>query len=218
MPTLPLLYSFRRCPYAMRARLALKAAGVQVALREVLLRDKPAELLSANPQGTVPVLVLATGEVLAQSLDIMHWALAQHDPLGWRAAPGSARAVLTQHWIEANDGGFKRLLDGYKYPGRHPGPQGEAARAQALAEHLGPLEALWQAHAGPQLLGPRSSLLDAALMPFVRQFARVDAPWWAQAPLPGLRQWLAGWQDSALWAEAMQPGPPWRAGDAERIF
>jgi glutathione S-transferase len=218
MSTLPVLYSFRRCPYAMRARLALKASGLPVALREVVLRDKPAELLTASPKGTVPVLVLPTGEVIEQSLDIMRWALGQHDPQGWLPLEGSREAELTQHWLAANDGGFKALLDRYKYPERHPEHPASDWREQALAQHLQPLEALHQAQGGPHLLGPRPGLLDAALMPFVRQFAQVDTVWWAQAPLPGLKQWLAQWLASPLLEAVMVRWPVWRPGDAEPRF
>jgi len=218
MTSLPVLYSFRRCPYAMRARLALKAAGVPVALREVVLRDKPAELLAASPKGTVPVLVLPTGEVIDQSLDIMRWALVLHDPQGWLPPDGSREAALTQHWLASNDGMFKALLDRYKYPERHPEHPASHWCEQALAQHLQPLEALWQAQGGPHLLGPRPGLLDAALMPFVRQFALVDAAWWAQAPLPGLQQWLAQWLASPLFDSVMLRWPVWRTGDAEPRF
>ena len=218
MTTLPVLYSFRRCPYAMRARLALKAAGVTVALREVVLRDKPVELLAASPKGTVPVLVLPTGEVIEQSLDIMRWALAQRDPHGWRPPVGRRDAELTRHWLAANDGGFKALLDRYKYPERHPEHPVSHWREQALMQHLLPLEALWQAQGGPHLLGPRPGLLDAALMPFVRQFAQVDATWWAQAPLPGLQQWLAQWVASPLFDSVMLRWPVWRTWDPEPRF
>lgn len=222
MSTLPVLYSFRRCPYAMRARLALKAAGVPVALREVVLCDKPAELLAASPKGTVPVLVLPTGEVIEQSLDIMRWALAQHDPQDWLPPEDSRQAELTRHWLAANDGGFKALLDRYKYPERHLEHHLEHPashwREQALAQYLQPLEALWQAQGGPHLLGPRPGLLDAALMPFVRQFAQVDATWWAQTPLPGLQSWLAQWVASPLFDSVMLRWSAWRTGDAEQPF
>lgn len=215
MSSLPLLYSFRRCPYAMRARLALKVSGVPIALREVVLRDKPAELLAASPKGTVPVLVLPTGEVIDQSLDIMRWALALHDPEAWLPPEGSPHDGLTRQWLLANDGAFKPLLDCYKYPERHPEHPASHWREQALAQHLQPLEALWQTQGGPHLLGAQPGLLDAALMPFVRQFAQVDAAWWDQAPLPGLRQWLAQWLASTLFNGVMQRWPVWRPGEAE---
>lgn len=218
MSSLPVLYSFRRCPYAMRARLALKASGVPVALREVVLRDRPDELLAASPKGTVPVLVLPGGDVIDQSLDIMRWALAQHDPEAWLPPEGSPQDGLTRHWLLANDGAFKRLLDSYKYPERHPEHPASHWREQALTQHLQPLEALWQAQGGPHLLGPQPGLLDAALMPFVRQFARVDAAWWAQVPLPGLQQWLAQWLASPLFDSVMLRWSAWRPGDAEQLF
>lgn len=202
----------------MRARLALKAAGVPVSLREVVLRDKPAELLAASPKGTVPVLVLPTGEVIDQSLDIMCWALAQHDPLGWLPPASSREAELSSHWLAANDGTFKALLDRYKYPERHLEHPASDWREQALTQHLLPLEALCQSQGGPHLLGPRPGLLDAALMPFVRQFAQVDVAWWVQAPLPGLQAWLAQWVASPLFDSVMLRWSAWRPGDAEQLF
>jgi UPF0176 protein len=201
----------------MRARLALKAAGVQVALREVLLRDKPAELLSANPQGTVPVLVLATGEVLAQSLDIMHWALAQHDPLGWRAAPGSARAVPRSTGSRPTTAASSACWTATNTWAAIP-----ARRARPRAHRPWPSTwGRWRPCGGP--CGPAAA--GAAQQPARRRADAFRAPVRpgrcavvGPGAFAGLRQWLAGWQDSALWAEAMQPGPPWRAGDAERIF
>jgi glutathione S-transferase len=195
----PLLYSFRRCPYAMRARLALHQAGITVTLAEVALRDKPAALLAISPKGTVPVLQLPDGTVLEQSLDIMRWALAQHDPQGWLTqAPLDAMLTL----IGRNDGPFKAALDHYKYPERNPDQTREATRAHALALHLLPLEAQL-AHA-PYLFGAQASLADMALLPFVRQFAQVDRAWWdGAAPLPRLRDWLQGLTNTALFQQVM---------------
>jgi glutathione S-transferase len=191
LPVLPLLYSFRRCPYAMRARLALRYARVAHAVHEVVLRDKPAAMLALSPKGTVPVLQLPDGRVIDQSIDIMRWALALHDPQGWLT---QAPADAMQDLIDINDGPFKRLLDAYKYPERHPQrPQAEW-RDEAVALLLAPLEAGLQAqrkHATPHLLGPHTCLADMALLPFVRQFAQVDAAWWGTAPLPALQAWLS---------------------------
>ncbi len=209
--TLPVLYSFRRCPYAMRARLALRVAGVAVALREVALKAKPAEMLALSPKGTVPVLQLPDGRVLEQSLDIMAWALAQSDPEGWLTQGTSAEA---QALIARNDGPFKPLLDRYKYASRHPEYTAEQYRQQAVDLHLGPLNARLGTSA--YLLGDGPSLADAALFPFVRQFAGVDAAWWAQAPLPALRAWLNRWVGSPLFEAVMEKHPPWEVGGAGR--
>lgn len=200
----PVLYSFRRCPYAIRARLALKAAGLTVVLREVVLRDKPAELLRISPKGTVPVLALSHGTVIDQSLDIMRWALAQHDPQGWlRAAPDPE----VRAWTDLNDGTFKMLLDRYKYPERHPEQPAHAWRDQAVVGMLMPMDARLSMHA--QLLGDQTSLADMALLPFVRQFAQVDPDWFAQSPLTGLQRWLSEHLASPLFASVMDKHPPW---------
>ena len=199
---LPILYSFRRCPYAMRARLALAVSGQVCELREVALKHKPQALLQASPKGTVPVLVLPTGQVLDQSLDIMLWALRQHDPEGWLApSPGSLPGMLVL--IAECDGPFKRALDRCKYPTRYPGTDMDAERAVAVA-WLHTLEARL-ADQGPagHLFGQRAALADIAIAPFVRQFAGIDKGWWDAQPWPHLRTWLARWQESRLFACVM---------------
>lgn len=208
-PPLPILYSFRRCPYAIRARLALRAAGVPVALREVVLRSKPAELLAASAKGTVPVLVLPDGTVLDQSLDIMRWALAQHDPLGWLR---QAEADEVQSLIALNDQRFKPLLDGYKYA-RSPA-DAEACRDEAVALMLAPLEQRLAHHA--HLLREDASLVDMALLPFVRQFAAVDAAWFGTAPLPRLRAWLQRLTAAPLFLSVMEEPAASAPGGAPR--
>ncbi len=207
MAELPVLYSFRRCPYAIRARLALAQSGVAVALHEVSLRQKPAAMLAVSPKGTVPVLCLPGGRVLAESLDIMRWALQQHDPQAWLQATDAERDAQL---LAANDGPFKHWLDRYKYRVRHPGET--AAHCQAQADHalLAPLErALAEsARAGSPWLSARAlpGLADAAIFPFVRQFAGVDAAWFAQSPRPHTQAWLAHWLASGLFALVMRPG------------
>jgi UPF0176 protein len=197
-PSLPVLYSFRRCPYAIRARLALTQSRVPYTLREVALRDKPADMLALSPKGTVPVLHLPDGRVLEQSLDIMHWALGQHDPDGWltQAAPDAAQAL-----IDLNDQQFKPLLDRYKYPERHPQHTQAAWRDQAVVAMLAPLEQ--RLHVTRHLLSAQISLADMALLPFVRQFAQVDRAWWDDAGPPALRQWLDALLASALFQAVM---------------
>ena len=198
MPLLPVLYSFRRCPYAIRARLALRQAQTPYALHEVVLRDKPAALLALSPKGTVPVLQLPDGRVLEQSLDIMRWALAQHDPAGWLTqAPAEAMQAL----IDVNDLQFKPLLDRYKYPERHPEQAPAAYREQAMACLLAPLDQRLQT--SRYLLSAQASLADMALLPFVRQFAQVDRAWWDDAAPPALRQWLHTLVSSELFEAVM---------------
>lgn len=210
--SLPVLYSFRRCPYAIRARLALKMAGVAVELREVVLRDKPAEMLALSPKGTVPVLQRPDGEVLEQSLDIMRWALAQNDP---RRCMAVGEPADVQALIDANDGPFKRLLDAYKYPERHPERAVQAWRDDAMVW----LHSLDQRLAGsPQLLGDEVSLADLALMPFVRQFAQVDADWFGAHGPQHVRAWLQGWTASALFEQVMVKVPRWQPGQEALRF
>ncbi|MDT9000863.1 glutathione S-transferase [Paucibacter sp. APW11] len=196
--TLPLLYSFRRCPYAIRARLALRVAGIAVQIEEVQLRAKPAALLAASPKGTVPVLLLPDGRVLEQSLDIMRWALAQRDPEQWLDA---SLAEAAEQLITVNDTDFKLLLDRYKYPERHPDQSQASHRAQAEALMLAPLEALLAGR--PHLLAERATLVDMALLPFIRQFAAVDRTWFDTAPYPRLRDWLLRLCAGALFEAVM---------------
>jgi glutathione S-transferase len=197
--TEPILYSFRRCPYAMRARLALAVSETDCEIREVKLSDKPAELIAASPKATVPVLVLPDGHVIDESLDIMRWALARNDPAEWLEGDDAALIV-------ANDGPFKYHLDRYKYPERH-GSDPSAHRAQAAAI-LGEIEARLAAQ--PWLCGARQSLTDAAILPFVRQFAAVDRAWFDAAPLPRVQAWLARQIESPLFAGIMVQRPQWR--------
>jgi glutathione S-transferase len=207
--TLPVLYSFRRCPYAMRARLALIASDTRCELREVVLRDKPAEMLAASPKGTVPVLVMANGAVLEQSLDIMLWALRRNDPQRWlQPDAGTADDLLAL--VAACDGDFKPQLDRYKYPGRFDDAE-HAARERGAA-FLRELEA--RLSASPHLAGTHATWADAAVMPFVRQFAMVDAAWFDAQPWPRLHAWLSAWTASELFARAMPKYAPWKTGEA----
>ncbi|MBG9390518.1 glutathione S-transferase N-terminal domain-containing protein [Caenimonas aquaedulcis] len=196
----PLLYTYRRCPYAMRARMALLQAGIDFDRHEVSLRDKPAGMLRLSPKGTVPVMLLPGGQVIDESLDIMRWAFEGRDAEGWWArAQGAACRAL----VAINDGPFKQLLDRYKYPQRHPSAQGpSAARDEAVACLLRPLES---ALAGKAYLGGDvPCAADLAIFPFVRQFRAVDDAWFDAQDLRATQQWLQQWLQSALFGRCME--------------
>lgn len=200
-PAKPTLYSFRRCPYAIRARMALGYAGAAVDICEVALRQKPAALLAISPKATVPVLHLPSGEVIDQSLDIMAWALHQCDPANWLTAGNPTQTAEAHRWITLNDEVFKPLLDRYKYPVRHPELSVTEHHSRALDAFIRPLDARLQATC--YLLGAEVSLADVALFPFVRQFAMVDQQGFDALPLPSVQAWLAGWLSSALFEAVM---------------
>ena len=210
MSDLPILYSFRRCPYAMRARMALVASGAEVMLREVLLKGKPAELLAASPKATVPVLVLSDGRVVEESLDVMQWALEYRDPLNW--LEGEA---LESDWISACDGDFKHWLDRYKYSERYPEHTAEDYRQKAET-FVQKLED-WLS-VSDWVGGDAANAVDVALFPFIRQFAGVDPSWWQQAPYPKVRLWLENWLNSALFSAIMAKYPRWESGQPGERF
>ncbi|MEC3909192.1 glutathione S-transferase [Sphingobium sp. CR2-8] len=199
----PILYSFRRCPYAMRARLALAISATSVELREVRLSAKPAAMLAASPKGTVPVLVLPNGAVIDQSMNIIRHALARHDPEGWLDHDDPAL-------IAANDGPFKHDLDRYKYPERH-GADPTAHRQSGLAFLQEIEDRLAQA---THLCGPKRGIADAAIVPFVRQFAAVEPDWFTLQPLARLKLWLSDYLASDLFAAIMLRVSPWSDGDS----
>ena len=203
--TLPVLYSFRRCPYAMRARLALLVSGQAVEHREVELKNKPAEMLRMSPKATVPVLEFPDGLVLEESLDIMRWALDRQDPEAWLPADTASSSYL-ESLIAANDGDFKYHLDRYKYPHRYGLVDGIAHRDLARAF----LENLQHRLARTCFLnGAHFGLADAAIAPFVRQFAHTDKAWFAAQPWSQLVQWLADFEASPRFARVMEKHPVW---------
>lgn len=203
MSELAVLYSFRRCPYAMRARMAIAVSNVEVEHREVMLRDKPAEMLAASPKGTVPVLVLSDGAVIDESLDIMRWALSQNDPDGWLDR-------VDDGLIAENDGPFKAALDRYKYPHRYGLDDGLEYRNLGLAF----LDALVvRLEEAPYLCGTQAGFTDIAIFPFMRQFAATDAGWFDAQPLPALRRWLTAMVSLPLFADIMMKRPVWRGSN-----
>jgi glutathione S-transferase len=194
------LYSFRRCPYAMRARMALRYSGVAVDIIEVSLKAKPAEMLALSPKGTVPVLSV-DGQVIDESLAIMHWALAQNDPQDWLLKEDPAGQALIAAMIEENDQAFKVHLNRYKYAERYPEQPMAVYRAEGEV-FLRKLDELLDGC--DYLLAEHPTLADVALMPFIRQFAHVDREWFAQTPYVRLQAWLQRLLESALFTGVMQ--------------
>lgn len=214
MVELPILYSFRRCPYAMRARLALLASGIPVELREILLREKAPEFLAVSPSATVPCLVTTSGDVVDESYDIMRWALSLNDPEGW-LEPEDGDLDQALMLIRDIDGPFKRHLDRYKYDTRYTDVSRTTERSAAAAylktfdERL--VDRNW-------LLGTRPSLADFAILPFVRQFANTDRDWFDVEDWPYLQSWLKAFETSQRFADIMTKYDIWRAGDVPITF
>lgn len=199
----PVLYSFRRCPYAMRARLGLAKAGIAVELREILLKDKPQHMLDVSPKGTVPVLILGNGEVLDESLDILTWACDCIGDAGWEAS------VAAHHWVGYLDGYFKLYLDRYKYSNRDDIALSHEARSACcnflcqLDQHLASNQYIQGEHFGA---------LDAAILPFIRQFAGVDSDWFAAQKWEHLIDWLDRGVASKLFVSVMRKNSVWKSG------
>ncbi|RYY98692.1 MAG: glutathione S-transferase [Comamonadaceae bacterium] len=203
----------------MRARFAVVASGQRCELREVVLRDKPPELAAASAKATVPVLVLADGTVIDQSIEIMRWALGRSDPWSW-LAPQQGRLADLLALVDDCEREFKPRLDRYKYPERHPGGDPSAERS-AAAGFLLRLDALLRGQASPRhayLFGMRASLADMAIAPFVRQFAQVAPAWFDAEPWPALRDWLGTIVASEAWQRSMDKHPRWKAGDTPLLF
>lgn len=204
---LPILYSYRRCPYAMRARMALKLANIDVEIREISLRDKPAHMLQVSPKATVPVLVLQDGSVIDESLAIMDWALShareKTNALQANIHAPSGVSILSA-LVLMNDTEFKKNLDCYKYPERFP-QKSQLEHRQQGEVFLQQLEDLFKQNT--YLFGSEPSFADYAIFPFVRQFAAVDSKWFESAPYPKLRDWLNGWLNSDLFNRVMTKNP-----------
>jgi len=210
----PILYSFRRCPYAMRARMAVLASGEIVELREVVLRDKPAAMLAASAKGTVPVLVLGDGCVIDESLDIMLWALERSDPAGWLVPESGERADMLA-LIAACEAEFKPHLDGYKYAAKDA-PEARLAARERAPSFLDQLER--RLADGTYLFGSRPTLGDVAIFPFIRQFAFVDRDWFSAAGPPRLAHWLDGFLQDRAFLDVMSKFAKWEPGKAPVLF
>lgn len=210
----PIFYSFRRCPYAIRARLALVVSNCICELREVVLRDKPPEILAVSPKGTVPVLIDIDGRVIEESLDIMLWALAQNDPEKW-LMPESGDLAGMRELIAECDRDFKYNLDRYKYPNRYQNIDGIVHRNAGYLY----LERLnRQLSQTRYLFGNYPALADMAIAPFVRQFAHTDLLWFNQQPLTHLQAWLSWFVDGEIYHHVMNKYPKWESGNRGIIF
>ncbi len=215
--SLPVLYSFRRCPYAMRARLAIHAARFRCELREIVLRDKALEMLEISPKGTVPVLVLADGGVLEESLDIMHYVLRINDPDNWLGKGGLDHGVTAL--IAENDGSFKAHLDRTKYPDRFiaKGEEVDPENERVMAMHfLHKLDDILQKQRF--LGGEKPDLADMAILPFIRQFAHIDIDWFRAQPLEKLPDWLDWFLESPQFKSVMNKYQKWEAGHPPILF
>lgn len=203
--SLPVLYSFRRCPYAIRARLALAAAGIRCELREVKLASKPRAMLAISPKGTVPVLQLTDGTVIDESLELMLWALERADPEGWLGV----EPRLTRDLIRENDDKFKADLDRYKYFVRYPEYSQAHYRGKA-EKYIRKLEDRLNAVRGRGLVSPGLSLADFAIFPFVRQFSRVDLEWFEHSGYEKTLNWLNELESLPLFQRVMNKYEPWQ--------
>ena len=206
------LYSFRRCPYAMRARLGILFAELQVELREITLKNKPSQMLAISPKGTVPVLQLVDGTVIEESREIMIWALEQQDPQGLLDAEVLQQANAL---IDKNDNEFKYWLDRYKYADRHT-DMTQTEYRQKGEIFLQVLEELLTKN--PYLLGKTVTIADIGIMPFVRQFAHVDRNVFYSLPYPNLQRWLQDWLQHPFFLQTMTKFQPWQDGAEAVIF
>lgn len=204
----PILYSFRRCPYAMRARLALYVSGVSVELREITLRNKPTPMLDISPKGTIPVLLLPDGNVIDESLDIMHWALGRQDPDEW--LDGEDNDLITR-----NDTIFKNALDRYKYPNRYPDEDCTNTFDNG-ADILKDLNARIEKNGA--ITGKYNTITDYAIFPFIRQFKHVDKERFGALKLTAFDAWLTHHLESPIFNAIMEKYKPWEAEDTPILF
>ncbi|NQY26759.1 MAG: glutathione S-transferase [Piscirickettsiaceae bacterium] len=203
-----ILYSFRRCPYAMRARMAIAVSGIQIELREVVLRNKPQALKDISPKATVPVLFTNESKIIDESLDIMYWALQQNDPENWLSG-------IDESLISNNDGEFKHWLDHYKYADRYP-EQSEQFYRQRGEQTLLILE--HRLMKTRYLSSDNISFTDIAIFPFIRQFAAVDQDWFQQSNYPQLQSWLNGLVNTDLFITSMRKHKQWQPEDSTVLF
>ncbi len=219
MTTTPILYSFRRCPYAMRARIGLVEAGIKVELREIILRDKPAHMLEISPKATVPVLLLPEGKVIDESLDIMLWALLQNDPNNLLKPDDSIMQRLINQTNNNRESHFKSHLDRYKYSSRYDDDQSQAVGLEARDQALIYIQKLNVLLSDSKfLLGNTPCVADYAIAPFIRQYANTNRDWWDQLPYPNIKNWLTNFIESKLFQTTFTKFPTWQTSDEPTYF
>ncbi|NRA88252.1 MAG: glutathione S-transferase [Rhizobiales bacterium] len=219
MTTLPILYSFRRCPYAMRARIGILDAGIKVELREIVLRNKPAHMLEISPKGTVPVLLLPNGTVIDESLDIMLWALNQNDPNALLSGDLNAMLKLIQQTNGSKDSHFKFHLDRYKYSTRYEDKDAIALGLESRTTALEFIQQLEDRLSNTKfLMGNAQTLADMSIAPFIRQFANTNRQWWDEQPYPKVQNWLNNFIDSTTFKTIFSKYIVWLHGDDPVYF
>ncbi len=209
--TLPILYSFRRCPYAMRARMVLLHSKIQCEIREIKLSNKPKEMLAISPKGTVPVLILENGDILDESLDVMLWAIEQGN---LRNLFNSGKKEILD-LIKINDGEFKDAIDRYKYSSLYPEkPMIEYRKmGQPFLEKI---ESYLEKN--KFIFGKNISLADLAIFPFIRQFCRVDIDWFNSSLFKKIKEWTLFFEGSENFIDIMRKIKPWTTGDKPTLF
>ena len=209
---LPILYSFRRCPYAMRARMAIHISDQRCELREVLLRDKPPSMLEYSAKGTVPVLILQDGKIIDESLDVIDWALNLNDPDDWQRSKDKEK---TKELIKINDGEFKYHLDRYKYSKRYDNEDPEFHRKKCLKF----IESINnELNNSEYIFDDNISYADIVLLPFIRQFRIADIEWFDSLPYDNLKKWLSSFLGSSLLNSIMKKYDLWKEGDKSIVF
>lgn len=215
MQSLPTLYSLRQCPYAMRARMGLLLAKQAVILREVIMKDKPKEMLAVSAKATVPVLILSNATVIDQSQDIMLWALNKKDPANLLYSDQANMLTEMLKLIHHNDHVFVDSLKKYKAASRYHDIEKNTHRRRC-EEYISLLEQRLNQH--EFIMGDKPSLVDYAILPFIRQFSRVERQWYLQAPYPLLQRWLAAQYQQPIFTKAMAKYQPWSKSDAPVLF
>lgn len=208
--TLPILYSLRHCPFAMRARLAIFKSQKAVELRDVKLTNKPVSMLVASPKGTVPILVVSSQHIIEESIDVMLWVLQQNDPDNMLDELATAMTFIQRY-----DREFKPCIEAYKCAKRYHETNLEECR-RACEVFIQDLELRLSQHA--YVLGEQESIADLAILPFIRQFAKVERPWYVQSSYTHVKRWLNSYLQSAMFNKIMAPNPIWEEGNKGIVF
>jgi len=226
----PILYSLQHCPYAMRARMGILLADQCVRLRAIVLKNKPKEMLKVSPKGTVPVLVIENEstfnnaleengikdyKVIEESLDVMLWALTKNDPRNLLLNHQPTMLAEMLSFISHFDCEFKSNLEKYKSAKRYHDDD-KLSHREACIKDISQLEQKLSQH--QYLMGDQLSLVDYAILPFIRQFTRVERKWYLSSPYPKLQLWLKSHIESPLYSKVMAKHPLWSENNEDVIF